>query len=230
MDIRSNVEKVREKIARAASRTNRTLEDIYIVAATKGRTPQEIREVVEAGIKIIGENRWQEARKKIPLLRDKLIEWHFIGHLQTNKVKQVMENFKLIQSVDSQNLIEEISKRAIQENRSMDILVEVNISGESSKYGLPPEKVLEFIEKNARLPGIKIKGIMTIAPWLEREKVRPFFIKMKRLFDRIEEEKIKGVELTYLSMGMSDDFTVAIEEGSNMVRIGRAIFGERQSK
>jgi len=134
----------------------------------------------------------------------------------------------MIQSVDSQELIEEISKRATRANKLIDVLIEVNISREPQKYGLPPEKTVEFIRKNANLPGVKIRGIMTIAPWFGDERVRPFFIEAKKLFDAIKEENIEGVELTYLSMGMSDDFWIAIEEGSNMVRLGRAIFGERR--
>ncbi len=230
MSISDNLRKVKEKIAEAALKAGRNPEDIFIVAVTKGRTPQEIREVIDAGIRIIGENRWQEARKKIPLLRDKPVEWHFIGHLQTNKVKQVMENFHLIQSVDSQNLIDEINKRAMQTGKIMDILIEVNIGEEKSKYGLPPHEVEEFVEKNSTLQGVRIRGLMAVAPWVEAEKVRPFFAKMKEIFDTIKKKNIQSVEFTYLSMGMTDDFTIAIEEGSNMVRIGRAIFGERPGK
>lgn len=223
MKIKENFFHIKEKIEKAAKKAGRSPEEISIVAAGKGRSATEIQEAVEAGIKIVGENRVQEAKEKIPLLKDFPIEWHFIGHLQRNKVKQVLELFSLIQSVDSQRLIEEINKRALERKICIPVFIEVNISQEPQKFGLPPEGVIDFIGKNASLSGVKIKGLMTIAPWILPEKTRPYFKKMREIFERAKKE-VPRVNLEYLSMGMSDDFWVAIEEGSNMIRVGRALF------
>jgi len=183
---------------------------------------------VEAGVGIIGENRVQEAGKKIAFLGDNRANWHFIGHLQTNKVKSAVELFQLIQSVDSQHLIEAINQRALTLDKKMDILIEINLTTESKKYGLAPSEALDFVKRNSNLKGVSIKGLMMIAPWVEPEKTRPYFKELRAIFESIKDEKVEGVEMRHLSMGMSNDFHVAIEEGSNMIRLGRVIFeGEK---
>ena len=224
MRIASNIQKVREKIVEICSDAGLHPEKIALVAATKNRDVSQIKEATEAGIKIIGENRLQEAKRKMAILNTETVEWDFIGHLQTNKVKQVTELFGLIQSVDSQHLIEEISRRALMANKKMRVLIEVNVAKDPEKYGLPPEDVLEFIKRNSTLEGVSIRGLMTIAPMVEPEKTRPYFRRMKELFELVKVEKIPEVKMKWLSIGMSDDFPVAVEEGSNMLRLGRAIF------
>lgn len=221
------------RIAESAAKAARPPEEVAIVAATKNRRIDEIREAVEAGVGIIGENRVQEARKKIAFLGDNRADWHFIGHLQTNKVKSAVELFELIQSVDSQHLIEAINQRALTLDKKMDILIEINLieinlTTESKKYGLAPSEALDFVKKNSNLKGVSIKGLMMIAPWVEPEKTRPYFKELRAIFESIKDKKVEGVEMRYLSMGMSNEFHVAIEEGSNMIRLGRAIFeGEK---
>jgi len=224
MSIASNIRKVREKIVETCSKAGLHPEKIALVAATKNRDISQVKEAMEAGIRIIGENRLQEAKRKMAFLNTEALEWHFIGHLQTNKVKQVVELFGLIQSVDSQHLIEEISRRALMANKKMRVLIEVNVVKDPKKYGLPPEDVLEFIRRNSTLEGVSIRGLMTIAPMVELEKTRPYFRRMKELFELVKAEEIPGVKMEWLSMGMSDDFPVAVEEESNMLRLGRAIF------
>jgi len=224
MRIASNIQKVREKIVELYDKADLHPEKIALVAATKNRDVSQIKEAMETGIKIIGENRLQEAKRKMACLNTEAVEWHFIGHLQRNKVKQVIELFGLIQSVDSQRLIEEISRRALMVNKKMRVLIEVNAVKDPKKYGLPPEDVLEFIKRNSTLEGVSIRGLMTIAPMVELEKTRPYFRRMKELFQLVKVEKIPQVKMKWLSMGMSDDFPVAVEEGSNMLRLGRVIF------
>jgi hypothetical protein len=224
MRIVSNIRKVKEKIVEICSEAGLHSEKIALVAATKNRDVSQIKEAVEAGIKIIGENRLQEAKRKMAFLNTEAVEWQFIGHLQTNKVKQVIELFGLIQSVDSQHLIEEINRRALTADKKMRVLIEVNVAKDPKKYGLPPGDVLEFIRRNSTLEGVSIQGLMTIAPMVEPEKTRPYFRKMKELFELVKAKEILGVKMEWLSMGMSDDFPVAVEEGSNMLRLGRAIF------
>lgn len=224
MRIASNIQKVREKIVEIYDKAGLHPEKIALVAATKNRDVSQIKEAMEAGIKIIGENRLQEAKRKMAFFNTEAVQWHFIGHLQTNKVKQVIELFGLIQSVDSQHLIEEISRRALMANKKMRVLIEVNVAKDPKKYGLPPGDVLEFIRRNSTLEGVSIRGLMTIAPMVEPQKTRPYFRRMKELFELVKVEKIPEVKMKWLSIGMSDDFPVAVEEGSNMLRLGRAIF------
>jgi len=211
MRIASNVRKFREKIVEICSDAGLHPEKIALVAATKNRDVSQIKEAIETGIKIIGENRLQEAKRKMAFLNTEEVEWHFIGHLQTNKVRQVTELFRLIQSVDSQHLIEEIGRRALMANKKMRVLIEVNVAKDPKKYGLPPEDVLEFIRRNSTLEGVFIRGLMTIAPMVELEKIRPYFRRMKELFELVKVEKIPEVKMKWLSMGMSDDFPVAVE-------------------
>ncbi|AIS52665.1 alanine racemase domain-containing protein [Thermoanaerobacter kivui] len=197
-----------------------------IVAATKTFGVETIKEAIACGITDIGENKVQELNEKYPHLKDE-VNFHFIGHLQTNKVKYVIDKVKLIHSLDRVKLAEEINKRAKQKGLIMDCLVEINIGGEESKYGIPPEEMNNFIKEIEKYDNIKIKGLMTIAPYLPSEEVRPYFKKMKELFDRLKEIKQHNVEAQFLSMGMSNDYCVAVEEGANIVRIGTSIFGAR---
>jgi len=226
--IKNNLEKINEKIKKAALKANRNPEDIKLVAVTKTATIEQIKEAISAGIKIIGENKVQEAKEKYQVLSADIanIEWHLVGHLQTNKVKYAIEIFDLIHSVDSIKLAREIDKRSLQFGMVTNILVEVNVSGEETKYGIKPEEVEPFLKEISEFSGIKVRGLMTIAPIAEdKEEVRPYFRKLRELSEKIENKNIKNVKMDYLSMGMTDDFEVAIEEGANMVRIGRGIFG-----
>ena len=226
--IKKKLEKINEKIKKAALKANRSPEDIKLVAVTKTATVEQIKEAISAGVKTIGENKVQEAKGKYQVLSADIaeIEWHLVGHLQTNKVKYAIEIFDLIHSVDSIKLAEEIDKRSLQFGIMTNILVEVNVSGEETKYGIKPEEVEPFLKEISEFSRIKVRGLMTIAPIAEdKEEVRPYFRKLRELSEKIENKNIKNVKMDYLSMGMTDDFEVAIEEGANMVRIGRGIFG-----
>jgi pyridoxal phosphate enzyme (YggS family) len=226
--LEENIRNVKESIAKAAEKAGKTSEEIVLVAVSKTVEPERIREALRCGIKIIGENRVQEAEEKFKQI-PKESEKHLVGHLQTNKAKKAVELFDMIQSLDSLKLAEEVSKRAVQKNKIMDVLVEVNTSAELTKYGLEPDEVMDFMKKISELEGIKVKGLMTIGLFTsDMEKVRPCFKKLKRIFDQLKEENIPNIEMKYLSMGMTQDYEVAIEEGANMVRIGTAIFGKRE--
>lgn len=220
--IKNNLEIINEKIKKAALKVNRNPEGIKLVAVTKTATMEQIKEAISAGVKIIGENKVQEAKEKYQILTAD-IEWHLVGHLQTNKVKYAIEIFDLIHSVDSIKLAKEIDRRSLQFGMITNALVEVNVSGEETKYGIKPEEVESFLKEISEFSRIRVKGLMTIAPIAEdKEEVRPYFRKLRKLFEKI---KIKNIKMDYLSMGMTEDFEVAIEEGANMVRIGRGIFG-----
>jgi pyridoxal phosphate enzyme (YggS family) len=208
---------VQERVARAAERAGRSPAEVTIVAVSKLFPTQAIEEAAAAGIAHIGENRVQEAAAKVSSLRHLPVTWHMIGHLQTNKAKTALELFDIIQSVDSLRLAEALSRRA---DRPIPVLLEVNVAGEASKFGLSPQEVLQTAEAVARLPHLDMRGLMTMAPLVsDPEEVRPVFRELRRLRD--------ALGLAELSMGMTDDFEVAIEEGATLVRIGRAIFGER---
>ncbi len=223
--IKNNLEIIKEKIKKAALKVNRNPEEIKLVAVTKTATIEQIKESICAGVKIIGENKVQEAKEKYQIITADL-EWHLVGHLQTNKAKYAVEIFDCIHSVDSIKLTKEIDKYSLQFGKITNILVEVNVSGEETKYGIKPEEVGPFIKDISEFSRIKVLGLMTIAPIAEnKEEVRPYFRKLRELSKEIESRNIKNVEMKYLSMGMTEDFEVAIEEGANMVRIGRGIFG-----
>jgi len=201
---------------------------VELVGAAKTRTPDEIREAVEAGIKIIGENYVQEAEAAFNLIGNK-VRWHFIGHLQKNKVKKAVKIFDMIETVDSLKIAQEINKRCAQENKVMEILVEVNSGTEEQKFGVFPDKTEDLVKQLAGLKNIKVKGLMTMAPYFENpEKCRSYFSKTKEIFDILKASNIENVEMKYLSMGMTDSYKIAIEEGANMVRIGTGVFGVRQ--
>ena len=223
--IKNNLEIINEKIKKAAFKVNRNPQEIKLVAVTKTTTIEQIKEAISAGVKIIGENKVQEAKEKYQILTTD-IEWHLVGHLQTNKVKYAIEIFDLIHSVDSIKLAKEIDRRSLQFGMMTNVLIEVNVSGEETKYGIKPEEVEPFLKEISEFSRIKVRGLMTIAPIVEdKEEVRPYFRKLRELFEKIKIKNIKNIRMNYLSMGMTEDFEVAIEEGANMVRIGRGIFG-----
>ncbi len=223
--IKNNLEIINEKMKKAALKANRNPQEIKLVAVTKTATIEQIKEAISAGVKIIGENKVQEAKEKYQILTAD-IEWHLVGHLQTNKVKYAIEIFDFIHSVDSIKLAKEIDKRSLQFGMITNVLVEVNVSGEETKYGIEPEEVEPFLKEISEFSRIRVRGLMTIAPITEdKEEIRPYFRKLRELSKEIKSKNIKNVKMDYLSMGMTEDFEVAIEEGANMVRIGRGIFG-----
>ena len=227
MAIADNVSEVIGRIEAAASRALRDPDDIRLVTVTKTVEPARIVEAIEAGVTCIGKNRVQEAERKFT---DELppVEKHLVGHLQTNKVRKALPLFDMIQSVDSVRLAREISSACQSTGTDMDVLVEVNTSGEETKFGLRPDEVVEAVEEMADLPGLRVLGLMTIGAFLpDPEDVRPCFRRLRELRSTIEERVIPGVSMEHLSMGMTNDYEVAIEEGATMVRVGRAIFGER---
>jgi len=221
--LKNNYEILIEKIEKKAEFSGRKKEDIIIVAATKDVPSYKIEMAIDLGIKIIGENRVQEAEKKIEEVK-KEAEWHMIGNLQRNKVKKAIKIFKMIQSVDSLKLAEEIDKRALQK---YPVLIEVNTSFEETKHGFLPEELLRDFEKILSFKNLNILGLFTLGPYpVEEKKSREAFKNLRELKEKIEKEY--NLNLPYLSMGMSEDFEYAIEEGANMIRIGRFLFGERE--
>ncbi len=202
-------------------------EGVKLVAAAKKRTSDEILRAIAGGIKTVGENYLQEAKNVFPAIGKK-VEWHFIGHLQKNKVKEAVEIFDMIQTVDSLKIAQEIDKRCQKIGKVMPVLIEVNSAGEEQKYGIMPENFLEATVKIAGLNNLKIMGIMTMGPVLDSpEAYRPYFRETRKLFEKIRKLSLSGAEIKYLSMGMTDSYRVAIEEGANMVRIGTKLFGKR---
>ena len=227
--IEENLQGINSRIQQAALKSGRRRENIRLVVVTKTVDLDRIKEAIRCGIEIIGENRVQEAEEKFNRITEK-VDKHLVGHLQTNKTKKAVELFDLIQSVDTTHIAEEISKRAQEHGKSMDVLVEVNTSGEKTKFGVEPEETISLIETISKFPGIRIRGLMTIGLFSDDpEATRPCFKKLEFIFDEITGLKIPNVEMRYLSMGMTGDFEVAIEEGSNMVRIGTGIFGSRSN-
>ncbi|HID66177.1 MAG TPA: YggS family pyridoxal phosphate-dependent enzyme [Aquificaceae bacterium] len=198
-----------------------------LLGASKTVSPEVIGEFYNCGLRVYGENRVQEFLKKLEALKDLNIEWHFIGRLQRNKVKYLMNKVVLIHSLDRKNLADEIQKRALKNNIIQEVLIEVNVGGEETKGGVRPENLKELFEYTLKLPNVKVIGLMTIPPYFDNpEEVRPYFEKLRKLRDELQEEY--KVSLPHLSMGMSNDFEVAIEEGATIVRIGTLLFGERK--
>lgn len=224
MSIEKNLQEVQEKIRQAAERAGRDVSEITLIGVTKTHPVEPMREMIDLGIMDLGENKAQEVRDKYPEL-NREANWHFIGNLQKNKVKYVIDKVGMIHSVESGSLAKEISKRAIKLEKVMPVLVEVNISGEESKHGLKPEDVNDFLTEIEALEGIRVRGLMTMAPnYDDNEKTRSVFKGLKTLFDELNG---MGRELDVLSMGMSNDYTIAIEEGATHVRVGNAILGKR---
>lgn len=224
--VKENIEKIRENIKKAAEKSGRSPEDITLLAVTKTVDFGPMEEAKECGVLSFGENRVQELIRKKPHFEG--IDWHLIGHLQTNKVKQVVGNASLIHSVDSLRLAKEIDKHSKELGIITDILAEVNMAGEESKFGLKPAETEEFIKEAAALGNICIKGLMTVAPFTENpEDNRIYFRRLRELLIDINSKNIDNVNMSVLSMGMTGDYEVAIEEGATIVRVGTGIFGER---
>ena len=225
--IRAGLAAVRERIARAAARSGRDPATVRLIAVSKTFEADAVRAAADAGQIDFGENKVQEAKAKIPLSPGKA-RWQFIGHLQSNKARDAVELFEMIQGVDSLDLAREISKRCEQASKNMPILLEVNVAGESSKFGYQPERLLAELKELNSLPRITVQGLMTIPPFTtDAEKARPHFRHLREL--KAQCEAVLGLPLPHLSMGMSGDFETAIEEGATIVRVGTALFGPRKS-
>ncbi len=225
--IAENIAKIKQRIRESCLKVGRSPDEVTIVAVTKTVPVDKIKEVINLGIVDIGENRVQELLEKRSSIEN--VRWHFVGHLQTNKVKYIVDFIHLIHSVDSLKLALEIDKRAKKINRVIDILIEVNTSGEKIKYGVKPDEVVELVRQiSENCDFVKIKGLMTVAAFLPNpEDVRPMFKLLREIRDEVAKFNFKNVEMRHLSMGMSNDFEVAVEEGATLVRIGTAIFGPR---
>ena len=225
--IAENIRSVEQRIQAACARAGRRRDEVTLICVTKTMPVTDLQEAYDEGQRNFGENRVQEITEKYPLLPDD-IRWHMIGHLQRNKVKYLMDRVVMIHSVDSASLARTISKEAVKAGRTMDILLEVNAAGEESKFGLAYEEVLPLVREIASLPGLHICGLMTVAPYTDDpETNREFFKKLRDLSVDIDRQSIDNVSMHTLSMGMTGDFEVAIEEGATHIRVGTAIFGKR---
>ena len=226
--IGENLQRVREQIATAAAKSGRSVDEVELVAITKTHPAEKVREAVEAGQTLFGESRVQEARAKIPELSSNL-RWHFVGHLQKNKVRQALPLFEMIHSVDSLGLAQDVNRIAEEKGLYPRVLLEVNVAGEGSKFGFAPDDLREQMEALLGLPRVSIEGLMCIPPLaLESQDSRKFFVQVRELRDSLEKEF--NMKLPQLSMGMTQDFPIGIEEGATLVRVGTAIFGERSKK
>lgn len=215
--IKENIKKILDELP----------ERVELVAAAKTRTPEEIKQAVDAGIKIIGENYVQEAQEAFNAV-GKRARWHFIGHLQRNKVKEAVKIFDMIETVDSWKLAKEIEKRLSGDDKVMPVLIEVNSGREEQKFGVLPEDVEALAGNISGLKHLKLQGLMTMGPMVGNpENARPYFVETRRVFERLKKLSIPGVEMKYLSMGMTNSYKIAVEEGANIVRIGTKIFGPR---
>jgi pyridoxal phosphate enzyme (YggS family) len=225
--ISSNIDVIKQRIAEAVKRAGRDPLAVKLMAVTKTVEAERIGRAIEDGLTLLGENYVQEAKDKIAIIGN-AAQWHMIGHLQTNKAKYAVKLFDCVHSVDRLELAQELDKRAGQINRKLNILIEVN-SGEESKSGIEKEETLELVRQVALLPNLVVRGLMTMAPYSDNpENSRPYFSALRELRDDINRAGIAGVSMEELSMGMTDDFEVAIEEGATIIRVGRAIFGQRQ--
>ncbi|MBI4534808.1 MAG: YggS family pyridoxal phosphate-dependent enzyme [Ignavibacteriae bacterium] len=227
--ISENIDTLRQRISSTCARVGRDPLSVTLLGVSKTFSTEAIREAVRAGVADIGENYVQELLGKRKNLMEEAIRWHFIGHLQSNKVKYISEWIHLIHAVDNAGLAEEIDKRARQAGRVIDVLVEVNTTGEASKFGIRPEAALKFVQGLHAFGNIRIAGLMTIGPFLpDPEASRPMFRQLRLLGEELKDLDQSNVEMKHLSMGMTDDFEVAVEEGATIVRIGTAIFGSRR--
>ncbi len=225
MSLAENLDSIQQRIRAACQRAGREPNSVALLAVAKTHPPEAVSAVADLGLSLFGENKVQEARAKIPLCPGRL-RWHFIGHLQSNKCREAVELFAMIESVDSLALAQEINKRAAAAAKTMPILLEVNVAGEASKFGYPPERLLAELKALNALPRIEIRGLMAVPPWTSvAESSRPHFRRLREL--KLQCEQILGAPLPHLSMGMSGDFEVAIEEGATIVRVGTALFGVR---
>ena len=226
--ITDNIDHIKKKIAEACERAGRPRESVQLIAVSKTKPVPDLMEALNYGHNVFGENKVQEIRDKVEAMGTEGIHWHMIGHLQANKVKYLIGVVDLIHSVDNDKLAAEIEKQAAKHDVVMDVLCEVNMAGEETKFGLKPEETMDFVKRISELPHLKVRGLMTIAPYTEDpESNRVYFKGLRELKDRINAEHIPGVDMDTLSMGMTGDYEVAIEEGATLVRVGTGIFGER---
>ena len=224
MSIAENIAEIRKNMEEARKKSPNPEQPVTLVAVTKTRTPEQLNEVLAAGQNILGENRVQELMDKYDAVNPGA-DWHIIGHLQSNKVKYIADKVVLVHSLESESLAKELNRRMLEIGHPMDCLVQVNIADEESKFGLAKEEVVPFLEMVSNMPGIHVKGLMNIAPFFEdTEQVRPILREMYQLFQELKEKQIPGIDMEILSMGMSHDYQVAIEEGANMIRVGRSMF------
>ncbi len=227
--MRQRLEQIKERIRQAAESCNRDAESVRLVAVSKTIPAETVKDAIKSGVTILGENYVQEVREKFNALVQYPVSWHFIGHLQSNKAKYAVRLFDLIHSVDSLKLARELHKEAQKADKVQPILVQVNNSGEGTKSGISAKEVPGLISEISRMENLSIKGLMTMPPYFyQPEKVRPFFAALRELRDEIKKQAPANVSMEELSMGMTGDFEVAIEEGATLVRIGTAIFGERK--
>ena len=225
--ITENILQINDRISRAARKAGRDPGEITLIAVTKTVETKSIKEAISAGLRVFGENYVQEAQEKMGKIKDKHLKWHFIGHLQKNKAKLAIELFDMIHTVESVDLAKELNKRA---QEPLDILIQVNIAREKTKGGVDAEGAVKLAKAISAMPNLRLRGLMSIPPFFEQaEMSRPYFAMLRRLAERINKEKFPGVFIRDLSMGMSNDFEVAIEEGATMIRIGTAIFGSRET-
>lgn len=226
MSLADNLLAIQQRIRAACQRASRDPATVTLLAVTKTHPPETVRAAIEAGQCLFGENKVQEAKAKIPLCPGRA-RWHFIGHLQTNKCRDAVELFEMVQSVDSLHLAQELNRRAEQAAKTLPVLLEINVAGEASKFGYQPEQMLAELKQINALPHLEIQGLMAIPPFTPvAEKARPYFRSLRELKTRAE--AVLDAPLPHLSMGMSGDFEVAIEEGATLVRLGTALFGERR--
>ncbi|MCM1190965.1 MAG: YggS family pyridoxal phosphate-dependent enzyme [Butyrivibrio sp.] len=226
--IRENINVVKKEIAEACGKVGREKEDVTLIAVSKTKPVEALLEAYEAGARDFGENRVQELMEKIPVMPGD-VRWHMIGHLQRNKVKYIVGKVWMIHSVDSLELAEEISREAVKRQVTVRILLEVNVAEEISKFGVTVQEACSLAEAVAKLPGIQVQGLMTIAPYVEDpEENRTYFRKLKQLSVDIYNKNIDNINMNVLSMGMTGDYSVAVEEGATYVRVGTGIFGERK--
>ncbi len=226
MGIKEKLDIINANISAAAEKSGRKRQDILLLAVSKTVEVPRIKEAVDLGLVDLGENKPQEINRKYPEIEN--VRWHQIGHLQTNKVKYIIDKVCMIHSLDSLHLAEEINKRAEKAGVVMDVLIEVNISGDQAKHGIPPDEAEGLALAVSKLPNVRVKGLMTVAPYSEDpEDNRAYFRQMKKLFVDIAGKNYDNIDMKHLSMGMTNDYIVAIEEGADIVRIGTGIFGER---
>ena len=229
-DLSANIRVIRDRIRRAAERVGRDPQGVRLVAATKSVEAPRILEALHAGLTVYGENRWQEAQDKMRRVGPRVdVEWHFIGRLQRRKLKWLVGRFSLIHSVESVEQAEEIQRRALEQRTSQAILLEVNVGGEESKGGFSPDVLPEAVSQIDAFPAVSVQGLMTLPPWdPDPEMMRPYFQRLKHLAGRLDGMPLQRVRMRELSMGMSNDFEVAVEEGATLVRVGTALFGPRR--
>jgi PLP dependent protein len=228
LNVVENVERVQDRIHRACQRSGRAVKDVRLIAVSKTKPAEAIRQSYAAGLREFGENRVQEAAAKHHELEDLDVVWHLIGHLQSNKAKQACRIFDWVHSVDSLHLAEKIDREAAALGRKMPVLIEVHLGEEASKFGVEEDELVQLAERVGTLPSVELLGLMTLPPFLDDpENVRPFFRHLREMAARIDARNLPGVQMRELSMGMSHDFEIAIEEGATIVRVGTAIFGER---